>query len=466
MVANKITNFCIVALLISALCQTGMLWLDETSGHNFFYSVFAPWRSDSSRFSGSYVPIAPQKIIAGYGNRRFSSVIPDENSAELLAAGEEAIVEALESAGQFDTKDADWKSILNYRCLLLKYHSEIPLREFARGFSAELSVDSDISFDYIAIYPSRTAGEYLRLSFINADKSTASGLTLQTSSAADPLYDLISRQMEYDAANGISYISTAQSGFNIFEPDVFVPQWEGERYNYSGIKRIPAMEEGGAPSSELIEKNTESFFAGSIPMWIDTDDGGGHTISNDNIVLKYSPTGVLEYYNYSLYDEDSPQSLTTAYSTCRRFLGSDVSLLTGYYLEATEVKNGEITFFFNYQIDGYPIILSNDMIDKTGLRACIEITVKNNSVRRYRRYAYNFEIDTTQQHHIDSIFITALDNILTSGISGENDAAKIRRDASVDEIFLFYPLTSEGSLSLKWLASIDGEYYIADTVSE
>ena len=37
----RITNFIIVALVIAAIYQTGELWLEGTSGHNFFM----PWRS-------------------------------------------------------------------------------------------------------------------------------------------------------------------------------------------------------------------------------------------------------------------------------------------------------------------------------------------------------------------------------------------------------------------------------------
>ena len=35
----RITNFIIVALVITAIYQTGELWLEGTSGHNFFYAL-------------------------------------------------------------------------------------------------------------------------------------------------------------------------------------------------------------------------------------------------------------------------------------------------------------------------------------------------------------------------------------------------------------------------------------------
>ena len=35
----RITNFIIVALVIAAIYQTGELWLEGTSGHNFFYAL-------------------------------------------------------------------------------------------------------------------------------------------------------------------------------------------------------------------------------------------------------------------------------------------------------------------------------------------------------------------------------------------------------------------------------------------
>ena len=42
----KITNFVIVFLVITAIYQTGELWLQGTSGHNFFYSLMESFSAD------------------------------------------------------------------------------------------------------------------------------------------------------------------------------------------------------------------------------------------------------------------------------------------------------------------------------------------------------------------------------------------------------------------------------------
>ena len=35
----KITNFVVVLLVIAAVYQTGQLWLEGTTGYNFFYAL-------------------------------------------------------------------------------------------------------------------------------------------------------------------------------------------------------------------------------------------------------------------------------------------------------------------------------------------------------------------------------------------------------------------------------------------
>ena len=37
----KITNFVVVLLVIAAVYQTGQLWLEGTTGYNFFYALAA-----------------------------------------------------------------------------------------------------------------------------------------------------------------------------------------------------------------------------------------------------------------------------------------------------------------------------------------------------------------------------------------------------------------------------------------
>ena len=68
----RITNFIIVALVITAIYQTGELWLGNTYSHNFFYSLFTSARRNSGTTDDIYEIIEPEKTVVGYGNKKFN----------------------------------------------------------------------------------------------------------------------------------------------------------------------------------------------------------------------------------------------------------------------------------------------------------------------------------------------------------------------------------------------------------
>ena len=72
----KITNFVIVLLVITAIVQTGELWLRGTSGHNFFYSLMDGLNADRKDADGD-VLLATRYAI-GEGEGTFSLYYPDE----------------------------------------------------------------------------------------------------------------------------------------------------------------------------------------------------------------------------------------------------------------------------------------------------------------------------------------------------------------------------------------------------
>ena len=66
----KITNFVIVLLVITAIYQTGELWLQGTSGHNFFYSLMDSFNSDKEKADGDV--LLATRYAVGEGEGTFS----------------------------------------------------------------------------------------------------------------------------------------------------------------------------------------------------------------------------------------------------------------------------------------------------------------------------------------------------------------------------------------------------------
>ena len=71
----KMTNFVIVALVITAIYQTGELWLEGTDSHNFFYMLKEAFFEEAEEADGD-VLLATRYAI-GEGEGIFSVHYPD-----------------------------------------------------------------------------------------------------------------------------------------------------------------------------------------------------------------------------------------------------------------------------------------------------------------------------------------------------------------------------------------------------
>ena len=82
----KITNFVIVLLVITAIIQTGELWLQGTDSHNFFYSLMDSLRDGKEEMDGDV--LLATRYAVGEGEGTFSLYYPDEtgNSSMLETA--------------------------------------------------------------------------------------------------------------------------------------------------------------------------------------------------------------------------------------------------------------------------------------------------------------------------------------------------------------------------------------------
>ncbi|MBR6541894.1 MAG: hypothetical protein IKT73_01675, partial [Anaerotignum sp.] len=90
----KITNFVIVLLVITAIYQTGELWLQGTSGHNFFYSLIDDFTSDKQKADGDV--LLATRYAVGEGEGTFSVYYPDEvGNSNMLEVANRALGEIL-----------------------------------------------------------------------------------------------------------------------------------------------------------------------------------------------------------------------------------------------------------------------------------------------------------------------------------------------------------------------------------
>ena len=68
--------------------------------------------------------------------------------------------------------------------------------------------------------------------------------------------------------------------------------------------------------------------------------------------------------------------------------------------------------------------MSEDMKEETGMDYAAEVVVSDNTVKRFRRLAYNFDVNSDITSSIDVDFSTALSNVMLR-LSVETTSAEI-----------------------------------------
>lgn len=456
---SRIQNFVIIALVIAAVIQTGKLWLYNNDSHNFFYTVFQNTGKNNIKYSGETYILEPLEIVAGYGNKKFSKFYAQSDETGLYEQGNDAIFEVLTKGEFVKESDLEWNSVLASKCVIFKYAHTVTLDDFEDGFEKNNVFEKYIEFDSIVIYPQMNYGSILRVLFINSQTEKVYECSVSKSKSAQNLYNTLEKAQndEMKSDNFITYISTKQSGFNIFSDDIFVPQWSEAEYVYPVLKRVNPFEKNGEFSLATLEMYIDQFFDSSTSKWSETDNTGTYLFSDDDIVVKYMTTGLLEYYNYEPIDRSINQSFITSYSAAKSFIEQDTSLKTDVYLADWQINEDEAVYYFNYTVNNMPLIPSDVLSNMTDMKYCIEISVKNNSVKKYRRIAYNYSKDN-KTAVADKEFIKALDETIT--VMYENNSENIV--TNVQDIKLGYYMSGRDTLKLKWFTTINGEVHSVD----
>ena len=455
---QKITNFVIVVLVITAIFQTQKLWLEGTSGHNFFYTVFGDIPSKNSQADGNV--LLATRYAVGEGEGIFSVYYPDDTgSSSMLETANGVLREILaQNSGGSEKKTADWREILEDRCIVMQYDFMIASEEYLERFKNAKSSERLKQFDYITVIPAKRAGEMSHAYFVNSETNECVEFSASEVNSAPSLYRILVTEPD-----DTPYISTGQrTGSSVLWRNLFLPQWADLPHTYGALEQEHAFEKDGEPSRTLLENTVENFFRNFSVDWSTRDENGVFTFSDSETVVKYFPRErVLAYYSYENYGDDRESiSLTEGYQICCNFLKNDNSLETDIYLADVErTINNELIYYFDYAVDDLPVYLSQNVQDKTGSAHAIEMTVRNRAVKEYRRYAVNYTVSPAQDERVEVQFIDALDEANRMYQSAVEE--KVISD--VKNISLGYQVEPQGPIRLKWFVNLYDYIFVVDT---
>lgn len=456
----KITNFVIVALVITAIYQTGELWLEGTSSHNFFYMLKEEFFKEAEEADGD-VLLATRYAI-GEGEGIFSVHYPDQvGTSTVVEIANEALGEILQQNHTMPPKStADWKEILQERCLVMQYDFMVASEEYLQSYAETKTGNRLERFDYITLIPARHIGEVSRAYFVNSDTNECILFEGEVGGAAKTLYDVLEAE-----ENDMRYISTGQrTSASVLWRNLFLPQWAWLPYEYAPLKQEYAFEKEGKTSRSALENTVKQFFRNFSVDWSEKDADGTFTFSDSETVVKYHPTErVLEYFSYENYGTEERTGLLEGYQIACNFLKNDTSLQTNIYLADVErTINNEIIYYFDYAVDDLPVHLSQSVRDRIGLPHAIEVTLRNQTVKEYRRYTANFSQAKEQTERINVQFIDALDdaNKTYQAIVEDKDITDVKN------ISLGYYVDLTGEMRLKWFVTLYEYTFVVDTEQE
>jgi hypothetical protein len=258
-----------------------------------------------------------------------------------------------------------------------------------------------------------------------------------------------------DNGKGMYYISSEQNGFDIFDDNIFIPRWDDGSVSYASV--IPALQYGDEEDKSALESEVNLFFDNPAGKW-SSNVNNVLSYSDESTVVKYYPSGVMEYSNYSTGNQGSDNDFATNYKACQLMLERDLGIANEFCLRNYTLEGGQYTMYFGYNIENLPITMSDELKSSVGMEDYIEITASYGRVSRYKRYCVAYSVDTGKAVNADCDFISAVDSVYNE--IGEETPV-------VDNLELSY--VDEGdkkNMSLWWLIEAGGKTYIRGTVKD
>lgn len=454
---NKLSDLAIFVLVVAAVFQTGKLWLGNTESHNFFYSLYSGIGKEVDETNKNNLVIEPEKTVVGYGNRKFNMLYTDNESNSITKLSESVIKDVFLNGEFVSVSKINWEDYIDGKAVVLKYSFNISAREYMSGYGVNNKgfLENVAGINYVVVVPGSGSSDVTRCYFIDNSTSEACMFTLSGVDSPFLLYNAI-QNMQYSDKDAIEYISTVQSGMNIFE-SIYVPQWLDGEYMYNTVKVINSFEdERGNIDREKLGACANGFFANYVSGEDASNVNDMYTFSNNNTIVKYYENGVLEYYNYDIGTTNTEQSISSAYTISKEFIKKDSFIKNDIYLSSVDKRNEGLVLCYDYALNDIPIRFSKTFSEEIGMEHAIEVVVSNDNVKRYKRYIASFEPDENMMAKINVDMISAWDDAIMK-YTGTEEVT------SVSDMSIGYLLDNKDEMFIKWFTSVNGSTIVGET---
>lgn len=447
---NITKNFIITFFVILAIYQTAELWFEGFSNHNFFYSFF----NKSNDYDDDALLYSLDSIVVNKGSDKLICLKNNIYKNDYKTVFDDAIKITVENSSKARIGKIDWNSILSARSVIYQYSSGIDGKSIARmfGFDESLLTAFTNTIDTITITSyTTTFPENITVAFGNRTSGKGYIFSLENNQYIYTVYNTIGSISE---TSDIYYTSSVKNGLDLFKGNLFIPQWNGEELSYYPIKTEDPFYENGEFQQFRLERAADVFFDNPVSKW-SSSINDVFTYSDENTVVKYYNTGVMEYYNYSADKAKSENDFYSQYKSAVSLLKRDSNIENEYYLSGFSSDSEKTIFYFDYKINNFCVKLSDEVKKVLGMNSVIEVTVSGGKVSKYCRFTKKFVNDVSGKSAIKMNFLKAADEVFADIQSGNKENSGV-----IENIELAYFFETEEKAFLKWFMDIDGKQYV------
>ena len=448
MYLNRLKNFIITFLIFLAIYQTTELWFGNFSTHSFF------------RLNSSIDDINIQKdtkylmksMLINTGDNKFIRKYNNISNSDYKKIFDKAIYLAIKSGRTSYIEKFDIKQILDKKSVIYNYDFNIKVEDMPSLFNVRANNINKIKeFDTIIIMPVVDNKQGVSTIFLSSETLEACEVKTYRESLTQDIIDFINEFTTIEQKD-FYYISSEESGISLFSKNQFLLKEVGDKPNINLIKATNPLEQDGGILLSESEKYINVFF--DSPLTKNSSFiNNTYTYNDDNIIVKYYPYGVLEYVQYKSVINTNKED--SAYNIALQFLEKDTNIKNEYYLKNYKKEDNKITFNFDYKINNFPIILSKEKQEETGMESMIEITIEDGVVSKYKRIIYDFSIEDSYVM-LEKSFINAIDSFLL------NNNKDIK---NIDKMELVYVFDKVDVLTyIKWIINIENNIYYEDVI--
>ncbi|MCL2874127.1 MAG: hypothetical protein FWE29_04260 [Defluviitaleaceae bacterium] len=441
-------TFIIIILTLSAIYLTGQLWFVEIAGRDIGYvmSSFFPNNRIDIEDIRTGMLATPFRIIAGNEDNIYTIIYNNLDASEQKRVADELIFEVLTNGTFVSSFPIDYSELLHGNVYIYEFAVRLPSDAFARSFGLRSGIISSRvdEFDKIVLKQNSIDRSAISVIIVNTDIGECFEFVYRDAALTalfNNSFDNIS-----NSKHQITYISSVQEGYTMFNTNVFIPVWEGDYFLYNMVIPENPYLENGLLHLNTIADRVSMFFDRPASKWSGLQNNV-FTFSQGNTVVKYHPNNVLEYSYYGALSQGASPSFESDFYIALNFIYRDAMVTGEFYLDAHRSNATQSIFYFSYAINDFPVKLSTIIMSETGMSHAIEVTVENGIVRRYRKLAVSFNQETIIQGYANISF----DDHIGLFAADYGDQRIL-----LDNVSLAYILDRRNELPLHWFSIMEG----------